>query len=302
MIIFEPLGGLGNQLFAYGIGLAIASRLQSELWADLRNFENYEWHSYELGSFTNSIVGQLGVPESFPQTAGNLWGSFRGRADSRWRAGNREAVFSEESSLFEARFAEVQDGSRLRGYFQSWKYLESVGSLLDDQLWSLTNPTPWFQRQKLELQNKPPWVGVHLRLGNYQSLPTMGVAADIYYRRSLRLLKDLGHELRLVVFTDSPELIRHREIFDEDMELEIFDSSSAGSSLETILLMSLAHHLVIGNSTFSWWAGWLGRHNAMRRIIYPRPWLDLKSWDDRDLPYPGWIGMSRETTPTERGF
>ncbi|MDA9116980.1 alpha-1,2-fucosyltransferase [Pontimonas sp.] len=63
--------------------------------------------------------------------------------------------------------------------------------------------------------------------------------------------------------------------------------------METMLLMSEAAALVIGNSTFSWWAAYMGQAEK-RPVIYPRPWLAREDFDDRDLFYPEWIGLGRE--------
>lgn len=294
MIIFEPLGGLGNQLFTYGVGLANSVRLETDLWVDRRNFVDYDWHDYELGSFKNSIAGEVDASKSPSRSGGEILGGLLDRVFPRRHNGLDESVVREETNHFSPRFLKVENETRLRGYFQSWKYLEQVGDLLNTQLWELTNPSGWFIDKRRELEAGSPWIGVHLRLGNYQSLPAMGVAAEVYYERSLRLLADLGYEMPVIVFTDSPEIVTSIGTFVGLDNWQIFDSSGANSSLETLLLMSLASHLVIGNSTFSWWAGWLGRHEIGRRVIYPRPWIDLQSWNDRDLPLPGWIGLSRE--------
>jgi hypothetical protein len=58
--------------------------------------------------------------------------------------------------------------------------------------------------------------------------------------------------------------------------------------------MSLASHLIMANSSFSWWAAWLG-DSEVRTVIYPRPWIDFRFINDRDLPLPNWIGLGRES-------
>lgn len=289
MIVFEPLGGLGNQLFSYAAGLAVATRLGVELRADVRNFRDYEWHNYELDSFANSIQGVVAAnDEDRPRPR---WKNLQ-----PWRERDlpTESLFVEESSRFDKKFLEVPDGSRLRGYFQSWKYFSSVSGVIEEQLSSPRNPSSWFLDKRAELLERPPWIALHVRLGNYVGLEAMGVVADVYYRRALALLGDLGHSHDVLVFTDSPELLDSKTLFGNRQGWEVFPKNESSTPLENLLLMALAHHLVMGNSTFSWWAGWLGRRIPTRRVIYPRPWIDLASWDDRDLHLPSWLGMSRE--------
>ena len=301
MIVIEPLGGLGNQLFTYAVGLANATRLDTELVADLRNFRNYEWHDYELGSFANSIKGQLSVDSEQTPVVPRPARLFR-RAEKQPNSPTAElTIEQEQNNLFSARFLEVRDNSRLRGYFQSWKYLEPVAPLLDQQLWSLNNPSSWFLEKKEEMLNREPWIGLHVRLGNYQALEEMGVVADVYYRRALGLLRDLGVDRQVVIFTDSPEAVRNRDLLAAGFSSEVFESDTASTPLENMLLLSLSQDLIMANSTFSWWAAWLGRNNgSQRRVTYPRPWINLQSWDDRDLQNPDWIGLSRDAAESKR--
>lgn len=308
MIVFEPLGGLGNQLFTYALGLENATRLRTGLHVDLCNFVNYEWHSYELGGFNSSISGEI-QPSFLSKIFKRLPGQWRvkrflsrvlQRLPGHWYFGLRKLAL-EDDERFATKFLEVPDGTRLRGYFQSWKYFESVGHVIQSELWDLVSPSKAFLEKKLELESGAPWIAVHVRLGNYQAIPGMGLAGRAYYRRAVTLLRDLGHREKILVFTDSPEVIGKMGLFEDVDDWHIFQGGPDLTSLETLLLMSLADHLVMGNSTFSWWAAWLGRGVAGRRIVYPRPWLDFSPRDDRDIPMPAWICLSREENILEEG-
>ena len=299
--MIEPLGGLGNQLFTYAVGLANATRLDTELVVELCNFKNYEWHDYELGSFANSIKSEISADSGPRPVARGMARFLRPRERPPVSASLSTTVEQEENNLFSERFLAVSDNSRLKGYFQSWKYVEPVSVALDQQLWALTKPSQWFLEKTEELRNREPWIGLHIRLGNYQSLEEMGVVADIYYRRALGLLRDLGVNREVLIFTDSPEVLERRDFLVKGFSSELFESDPTSSPLENMLLLSLSEHLIMANSTFSWWAAWLGRKNgAQRRVIYPRPWINLESWDDRDLQRPDWIGLSREAAEDER--
>lgn len=295
MIVIEPLGGLGNQLFTYALGLENATRLRTELHVDLFNFVNYEWHDYELGLFNSSISGE--IERSFStRTLDRTGERLRGHRFFPRRFFPRRRLAVEDTRLFDTKFLRVSDGTRLRGYFQSWKYFESVGNVIQRELWDLVSPSMAFLEKKLELERGAPWIAVHVRRGNYQTIPSMGLAGHAYYRRAIKLLRDLGHRERILVFTDSPEVIGEMGLFGDIDDVSIFQGDPALTPLENLLLMSLAEHLVIGNSTFSWWAAWLGRDVAGRKVIYPRPWLNRFSAHDRDLPMPEWICLSREET------
>ena len=51
MIIVKIIGGLGNQLFQYALGRAIAHKKNTSLKIDITSFKTYNLHKYALGNF-----------------------------------------------------------------------------------------------------------------------------------------------------------------------------------------------------------------------------------------------------------
>jgi hypothetical protein len=115
---------------------------------------------------------------------------------------------------------------------------------------------------------------------------------EIYYERALALLSELGLRHNIVVFSDEIELARQMPLWRRMPNVTFFDSPPETPPIETLLLLSLASHLVIANSTFSWWAGWTGERPG-RRVVFPRPW-GTSADETGDLIPPGWVGLSRE--------
>ena len=56
MVIVKLIGGLGNQLFQYAIGLRLARLHQTTLKLDVNSFEQYKLHRYSLASFQISEI------------------------------------------------------------------------------------------------------------------------------------------------------------------------------------------------------------------------------------------------------
>jgi hypothetical protein len=49
----------------------------------------------------------------------------------------------------------------------------------------------------------------------------------------------------------------------------------------------------MSNSSYSWWAAWLGSERGnMRHIIAPRPWFEHASIE-KDLLLPSWLTLDR---------
>ncbi len=213
----------------------------------------------------------------------------RSRKEPVARYGN---VHYETREGFDPRFLEVPDGSRLRGYFQSWRYLETVADELRHQVRDVQAPSAWYEETRNRLSSMGSWVAIHVRRGDYKDWPGMPVA-DVYYSRALELLMDLGIRQQILVFSDEPELASAMPIWRNFRDVTFIDEGPASQPVETMLLMSLASHLIIANSTFSWWSAWLGSAEG-RRVIFPWPWGD-NAFENRDLIPPSWIGIGRDT-------
>jgi hypothetical protein len=56
---------------------------------------------------------------------------------------------------------------------------------------------------------------------------------------------------------------------------------------EEMHLMSLCHHHIIANSTFSWWGAWLSMH-PHKVVIAPKHWVNDPSVDTSDVLPENW--------------
>jgi len=121
-------------------------------------------------------------------------------------------------------------------------------------------------------------VAIHVRRGDYLdplNRERYGLVrvADLLREGSL-LADDTGGQL--VVFSDSPELVR-RQISElpETPHCQTIKFISGGptlrSPIEELALMSEFQNLVISNSTFSLWAGRLG--SKAKSVVAPRRWF-----------------------------
>lgn len=291
-ITIEPLGGLGNQLFVYATGLARALDLNTDLKVDLRNFRNYEWHNYELDSFRNEMTPvALSKNEEVARIARDVQRRFL-RALCLSPAWGKGGEVIEESSRFDERVNRVANGTRLRGYFQSPKYFLRHADTVRASVRNIEMPSDWYVNLTAHLERMAPWAAVHVRRGNYVGLPNMGVTQDDYYRRALGLLRSSHGDIGVVVFSDDIEAARGLPVLQALKSAVFVQPPVETRPLESLLAMSMAHHVITANSSFSWWAAWLG-DRPNRVVVCPRPWLDDWTYDDRDLFPPDWVTLGR---------
>ena len=69
---------------------------------------------------------------------------------------------------------------------------------------------------------------------------------------------------------------------------------SNANPIDDLVEICRSSNVVITNSTFSWWGGWIASevHNSM--VIYPRPWFADSSDPEIPVYVSGWTGIKRE--------
>jgi hypothetical protein len=274
-ILVRPIGGLGNQLFIYGIGFALSRINECELHIDPTWFESQNLRHFELNSFF--LEGHL--------SAAKMKSRFSRKSLSE---------FCEKSFAFDSDIWHVKPGTSLKGYFQSWKYLEECAADLRTQIHSIVDPSPWFLDQRDMLEKLGEWTSVHIRRGDYQKdgiRQYHGLLELNYYDRALSCARQLDGKRPIVLFSD--DLTQACEIMNSlAIDFLPLKPPPGTRPLEVMILMSLASSAVIANSSFSWWGAWLG-DNASRSVIAPRPWFNDSHIHDRDLFPSHWITVGR---------
>lgn len=288
-ITIRPVGGLGNQLFIYATGSTVSKHLGVELWADIRHFDSNTTRSYMLNRFPSQVSK---IVEEGSTRAGAGEKNFRALLGSLMRDSD-ERVQTERGFWFDPDILKVGDGTTITGHLQSWKYFHADSERLRMEILDPINPSQWFWDMRKELVESGPWIGVHVRRGDYLEIPRMGITTDFYYSRALELVEKIGGEMRTVVFSDDTSVAREIPSLKNRRNTDYFEGPADSCPLENLVLMSLSSHLVCANSSFSWWAGWLNDREE-RVVTYPRPWIDFRFINDRDLPLPTWIGLGRE--------
>ena len=113
-------------------------------------------------------------------------------------------------------------------------------------------------------------VAVHVRRTDYLDIPAFQVNDESYYHDSMDELRARLPNARFYVFSDDTEWCR-REFRNPDTE--VIDSGAlAANPLHDLYLMSLASHHIIANSSYSWWAAWLG-DKPDQQVIMPERWF-----------------------------
>jgi hypothetical protein len=276
-VVVQMWGGLGNQLFQYAMGrrLALASGVPLVL-DHLSGFpRDYYRRKFSLDKF-NIQCGF--VPER--ASYANWTGRMRRRID-RWRNAGRpleQKYYVQENSAqnLERELLELRVQRRVffEGYWQHEEYFRDCAQTIqeDFQLKVEHDAANVEMAAKINAVNA---VCLHVRRlhGVPQSTSAqplmistkLHVGPD-YYQRALDWMAHRVPNPHFFVFADYPEWAR--ENVHTRAPIEFVTHNGPDRDYEDFWLMSQCRHFIIANSTFSWWAAWLGQGGG-KQVVAP---------------------------------
>lgn len=284
-VISRLHGGLGNQLFQYAVGRAVALRTGSELLLDTREFTSSNPFQYDLGHF--AIQAKVANSSELPP------GKNRPLAYAWWRKFGRSPRFVREQDLgYNARIETVEADCYLHGYFQSQRYFENIASILWKDL-SFRQAISGENASMAGRIQSAPSVSMHIRRGDYltsaKARSTHGAPDLGYYERALGEIRERsGSDPVVYLFSNDPDWVRDNMKMDAQLvPVAINDGKTAHEDLR---LMSLCDHNIIVNSTFSWWGAWLNP-SLDKIVVAPKQWFASPKLSNPDITPPGWLRL-----------
>ena len=300
MIIVQLMGGLGNQMFQYATGLALAKRHGTALKLDLtalldRSFrQNIVSRDYDLLVFN--------VPEEKASEVEIR--KFRRLADPASRTlaeriGDKlvsRHIFCEKDPQFDTEVLKLPDETYLQGFFQDERYFaDSAQTIRERFLLTPDEATlPAATRNLADEIRSNESICVHVRRADYVNNRATsdfhGICSLGYYTKSLSELRSNGAMGPVFVFSDDVEWCRQH--LQETLGCTVVGEEHAGARASThFWLMTLCQNFVIANSSFSWWAAWLAQGDA--RVCRPDPWFDEPRYRSAEVCPKSWIKIPK---------
>lgn len=264
MIVASLMGGLGNQMFQYAAARTLSVRWDEPLRLDT---------SWFATDFTNAGVTPRQVGISDFRITGELTVSpFASARLDRVRARMRRELVIADHRCSPQRFARVPHlrHTHLVGYWQDRRYFEESSQTIRDEF-VLAAP---LSREALVWHDSAVSsgaVGVHVRRGDYVTLASAtahhGVLDSSYYLAAVEEIHRHSDRSEVFVFSDDPEWCA------EHLKGPLGATIVSGGlrDIEELMIMSACRHHVLANSSFSWWAAWLGYHEE-QMVVAPKRW------------------------------
>ena len=305
MTVSRLFCGLGNQMFQYAAGLALAHRRNTVLKLDVSWFsegnaaaahERYGLDCFVLDAhfateqeLAWSRGHQRNVAESrFARLLENI--GLRRYAALLPTGGNWH---NQKQFHFYPEFFDLPDGCVIDGTFQSEKFFAPVAKILKKHFGFRFSPSVRVAQMAAEISSCEA-VAIHFRRGDLLSekyKDTQSALGIDYYRRAFREIESNLARPRYFVFSDDLEFARSCGICPEG---SVFvDCVEDWNAYDALRLMSLCQHFIIANSSFSWWGAWLAE-NPNKIVMRPEPWFaNMPENDTRDLCPEGWLAIPR---------
>ncbi len=264
MIIVKITGGLGNQLFQYAVGRAVAIHHQVPLKVDIIAYDTYKLHNgYRLEHF--NIKAQIANVAEIVSLKGS--NSVLHRVLRKLGLVKRKTYYAEKQrTIYDAEVFSESD-RYLDGYWQTEKYFLGIRELL---LKELSPKKPLSSKAQIHQQNiqRTNAVSIHIRRGDYLKHPDIGVLDARYYKQAVEHIKVNVESPAFFVFSNDLAWCKSNLNFLRNPTY----IEGTQSEVEDLVLMSHCQHNIIANSSFSWWAAWLNQ-KTNKIVIAPKKWM-----------------------------
>jgi hypothetical protein len=300
VITVSLIGGLGNQMFQYAAGKALAERHGVPLALDISGFRDYALRPF--------LLDRLLVPEAPAESQTEPRKPETNFTRVKWKAridrllgkaglpklASSPNEYREPHFHYDPAFETLGPRMSLFGYFQSERYFNSIAGNLRD----------WFSPReplgdaataalkRIEASRLP--VSVHVRRGDYLKPGTHevhGILGESFYRHVFdRLENMIDRDAEIFIFSDDPAAAERLLSFIPGSRLNHVRGDPE-RPWEDMALMARCRHHVIANSSFSWWGAWLNP-SSDKIVVAPRAWFvatELSKRITSDLYPPGWI-------------
>lgn len=281
IVVARFRGGLGNQMFQYACARHLASKNGCELILDTSYLTKaVQGRDYVVRSFDLDIFGlderhatHRDLAKFFPRTRFE-----RAHHICKRLVGKRPPqVYVEPALAFRPEVLSLEGDVLLDGYFQDERYFSDAASFIRQRymLGSCLQEMSSGSRAIYDAVKAGNSVCLNIRRGDFVSNPTShkfhGVCPLAYYLNAVTHMSAVVESPKVFVFSDDIEWCK--VMLPSWFNATIVDHKHKGDRFSLYLfLMKSCRHFIIPNSSFGWWAAWLGEHPG-KVVLCPQRWV-----------------------------
>jgi len=272
MISSHLMGGLGNQLFQIFTTIAYGIKEKMKI---VFPFSETLTTGIERPTYWGSLLSRLK-----PFTAGEKNNPTNQEIYS-WKTIRENGFFYNELPKIPESMNII-----LYGYWQSYKYFDSVKSIIFRWI-KIDELRDHVLKEYSHYFNGEAQISMHFRLGDYKLHPDCHpILPKEYYYNSLKYIKETQQNnfsnnitIKVLYFCETEdndsvlEIIGYLQMLFEDTVFIKVDDTIP--DWKQMLLMSLCDYHIIANSSFSWWGAYLNT-DISKIVCYPDRWFGPK--------------------------
>ena len=281
MITVEVSGGLGNQMYKFAFGYAMAKKYGQKLSIDTSISDYVDFRDFGLDELAVSYEKRITY-----RRGKSLWDRLLRRVRERRALGHVTSVQQGSDPYFYSeeflKRIHPEGDYYLYGGWSNYRYFDA---LRDDikRIFCPKERDGEVETLAKEFRNENS-VAIHVRRGDYLKL---GIGlSETYYKEAIRRLikKHPGEDLHFYVFSDDIEYCKKLfETYDEG-NFYFPNYKNEKKTVYDMYLMSQCKSLIIANSTYSWWAAYLADDAAeviapvsgiWKEELYPDAWQTI---------------------------
>ena len=296
MIIVRLAGGMGNQLFQYAFGRALAHRHNVPLKLDLHVLEGRSYdqtmtaRNYALDVFKLPV--QLATPDDVSQYV-----PFVATQSNSQLTQYAQRFIRKASRTLNPRYIAEKDASRfdanvlltapshcyVAGYWQSERYFLQIQDELRSEL-RIAIPLTGQAAVLASFIKTVASVCVHVRRTDFLTDAHQTSITPDQIRQGVSELIRRGIEPVLFVFSDDMDWCR-QQVRESNAPIHYVSDDEVGHDVGVhFQLMMYCCHFISSVSTFSWWAAWLSNHPS--QLVFHPPHRRSSDW-----PAQNWITL-----------
>lgn len=290
MIYVNITGGLGNQMFQYAFAKRVQYETGQKICLNVYELEKYDKkRTLDLNNYNlidNCSISHIELPWYVHRR--NIFckalRKFSANAFFEFGILHNSYIWYKECNVKMHELNKFKD-IYIGGYWQSPIYSQPVLEDLrkDFELKQEINEEINCLVKDIKKKNS---VCVHVRRGDY-----VGTQYDIcsrnYYIKSMKYIEENVPDAFFYFFSDDIDWVKNN--IPIDYKCHIIEKNNP--SYIDLYLMSNCKHFIISNSTFSWWAQYLGTNNN-KIVCAPSIWHKRNNYND--LYIPNWVLINCE--------
>lgn len=272
-------GGLGNQLFIYAMARAMALRTGRTLYLDtVRGYQADDFgRSYRLDRFPVAAAVMpeaMRIAPTLKHPRHKFIRAINKVLPPAWRSYLAERA--DTPAEFVRKFSSQRRNVTLLGYWQDEAFFADAATVLRTEL---APPRPVHAQAIARGETFATHESVFLHVRRTRYSPLLGAG---YYQNAIdQACAALANPL-FVVFGDDLAWAKSTLDFrDADAEFQTYAETD---ELTDLWLMTQCRHAIVANSSFSWWAAWLGRASNRKTwapantglpLVMPPAWIPV---------------------------